>query len=71
MSTQYAYHYAIIDLTTGMCIEVRDTTDYCDPEEYPEYIPIDEPNGEYLLKYYHNGTWYLDANFTQVWDPNA
>lgn len=70
MSVNYAYYYAIIDLETGECLEVQDTTDYVDPNEYPEYIPIDEPNGEYLFKYYIDGAWYEDAEGTIPWSPN-
>lgn len=63
---RYAYYYAVIRLDTGLCIEVADTTNYYDPEEYPQYIPIPEYNRAYLLKYYNqaDGKWYTDAAFT-------
>ena len=63
---RYDYYYAIIDLYTGMCRSIQDTTDYVDISEYPEYIPIPEYNRAYLLKYYNrtNGKWYVDSAFT-------
>lgn len=65
---RYGYYYAIIVLETGKCIEVRDTTNYYDPSEYPEYIPIPEPSMAYILKYYNraDGKWYTDAQFTTL-----
>lgn len=66
MATNYAYAYAIIDLDTGMCIGVQDTTDYMDPNEYPEYIAIPEYNEDYMENYYNraDGNWYTDPEFT-------
>lgn len=66
MAMNYAYFYARIILSTGMCVEVIDTTNYHDPAEYPEYIAIPEANRAYLLKYYNqaDGKWYTDAAFT-------
>lgn len=63
---RYQYYYAIIDLETGECVEVQDTTDYIDPNEYPEYIRISELNWGYLGNYYNreNGNWYTDPDFT-------
>lgn len=75
MATNYDYYYAIIDLDSGMCVEVIDTTNYYNRADY---VPIDEPNGEYLLKYYYpipqsagdfNGEFYWDADHTQVFEP--
>jgi hypothetical protein len=62
----YAYFYAVIMLDTGLCIEVKDTTLYYDPEEYPDHIAIPEHSEVYLLKYYNqaDGKWYTDAAFT-------
>ena len=63
---RYAYVYAVIDLDTGMCFMVEDTTNYMDPVEYPDYIEIPEYNEEYLMKYYNraDGNWYTDPEFT-------
>ena len=66
---RYQYCYARIDLSTGMCVEVIDTTLEHPSDEYPDYIPIPEYNGEYLMKYYINGSWYSDAAGTQPWSP--
>lgn len=75
MAVNYAYYYAIIDLNSGLCIEVTDTTNYYNRADY---IPIDEPNGEYLLKYYYpipqtagdfNGKWYTTADHSTEWVP--
>ena len=49
MGMNYAYYYAVIDLTTGMCVGVRDTSSVYN---FADHIPIDDPNGEYLFKYY-------------------
>lgn len=78
MATNYAYAYAIIDLNTGMCFQVNDTTNY---SLRRDYIPIPEYNGDYGLKYYYpipesvsseddfKGEWYVDAAHTIKWEP--
>ena len=45
-----------------------DTTDYYDPEEWPDWISIPEYNRAYLMKYYNraDGKWYTDASFTTL-----
>ena len=72
---RYGFKYALIR-EDGLCIEVRDTTDYCLD---PLYVPIKDVSLSYLLKYYHpipdsstltsfddfQGKWYYDAEFTQ------
>jgi hypothetical protein len=62
----YEYYYAHINVETGLCIGIQDTSTYMDPEEYPEYVSIPEYNRAYLLKYYNraDGKWYTDAAFT-------
>lgn len=65
MSKLYAYNYAEIDPETGMCIGVM-TTDYPD-DETPNLVEIPVLDGEYLLKYYINGSWYEDAEGTIPW----
>lgn len=69
---RYGYYYAIIRLDTGLCIEVKDTTNYYDPAEYPEYIAIPEYNEAYLMKYYNQADqkWYLDSAFSTEWTPS-
>ena len=69
MALSYAYYYAIIELDTGMCVEVQDTSDYIDPNQYPEYIAIEEYDEELVFKYYHNGRWYYDDNFQNEYIP--
>lgn len=68
---RYQYIYAIIEPSLGdMCVEVRDTTNNC--SDYPNYIPINPYNENYICKYYNreNGKWYVDAAKTQEWIPN-
>lgn len=77
MSINYAYHYAVIE-SNGWCVEVQDTTNYI---LRPDYVPIPDDNGDYLMKYYYpipetvtsfddfQGKWYIDANHTTEWIP--
>lgn len=66
MSINFAYHFALIDPETNMCIQVITTSD---PEEgsYPNTVAIPVYDEEYLLKYYLNGSWYEDAEGTIPW----
>lgn len=64
MALQYAYNYAEIDLTTGMCIGVVTRT-Y--ETNQPHMISIPVYDEEYCLKYYINGAWYEDAAGTIPW----
>lgn len=69
---RYGYKYAIV-MENGMCIEVRDSTDFILD---PLYVPIEDNTLPYLLKYYHpipesvtsfsdfQGKWYTDSTFT-------
>ena len=59
MAINYAYNYAQIDLTTGMCIGVQTTTVDCSGSANMIEIPVYDP--EYICKYYINGAWYEDA----------
>lgn len=65
MAETYAYYYAEIDLETGECLGVRDTTADCSGN--PELIPIPVYDEEYLFKFYINGNWYEDAEGTIPW----
>nr|DAH21778.1 MAG TPA: hypothetical protein [Caudoviricetes sp.] len=77
MAENYAYAYAIINLTTGKCFQVDDTTDYIVDDQY---VPISEYNGNYLFKYYYpipsgvtsfddfTGQWYYDEAHTRVFN---
>lgn len=64
MSQNYAYNYAILDLSTGMCMEVRSCTYEIND---PSCIEIPVYDEEYILKYYINGRWYEDAAGTIPW----
>lgn len=72
MSMQYGYKYARIR-EDGLCIGTSDTTNYILDRFY---VPIEDDDLPYLMKYYHpipdevtdffdfNGKWYADAAFT-------
>lgn len=64
MAVNYAYNYAEIDLSTGMCIGVHSMTGPSDADFLVEIPVLDT---EYLLKYYINGSWYEDAAGTIPW----
>ena len=79
MAVEYAYTYALINLTTGECFQVDDSTNYIINRKY---VPIPEYNENYLLKYYYplppesvssfsdfTGEWYVDAAHTTKWNP--
>ena len=68
MSMTLEYNYAQIDLATGECIGCF-TSSYQIPLD--DYIEIPYHTGLYTGKYYNiNGDqmWYLDAEFTQLWE---
>lgn len=67
MAMTYAYNYAQIDLTTGMCIGVQTTSMQLDLNEYPDFVEIPVYDEDYCLKYYINGNWYEDAEGTIPW----
>lgn len=78
MATNYAYYYAILDASTGMCIQIDDTSSYYLD---PLFVPINVIDLNYLLKYYYpipetvesfddfQGQWYSDAAHTIPWSP--
>lgn len=74
MALNYAYHYANVRLSDGLCLGTQDTSDYILD---PTFIPIDDAhNNPYLLKYYwplpetvtsfddFQGSWWIDAAHT-------
>ena len=70
MALNLAYHFAEIDPATGMCIGVLTTSDAS--LEGPTglgtiHVAIPVYDGEYLLKYYLNGSWYEDPEGTIPW----
>lgn len=78
MAANYAYKYAIIDLSVGFCVEVQDTSNYI---LRPTFVPVETADFGYLMKYYHplpetvtsfddfQGQWYEDAAHTIPWNP--
>jgi hypothetical protein len=78
MATNYAYYYAQLDLETGMCVGVSDTSNYI---LAPGYVPIETYTLNYFMKYYYpipetvesfddfQGQWYSDAAHTIPWNP--
>lgn len=69
MGQLYAYNYAIIDLTSGWCLQVRTTTLEINDPDFIE-IPVYDEN--YVFKYYNqvDGNWYEDAEFTIPWQSD-
>ena len=65
MSMNYAYNYAEIDPTTGMCIGMFSTTAEQTESDIIVAIPVNDP--EYICKYYINGNWYEDAEGSIPW----
>jgi hypothetical protein len=66
MAQNYAYAYAQIDLTTGMCLGVSSCST---PLNDPAFIEIPTYDEGYVFKYYINGTWYEDAAGTIPYIP--
>lgn len=65
MSTRrLQYNYATIDLETGECIACAT---YSYEINNPAYIAIPRAYDVYVGKYYHEGAWYEDAEFTIPW----
>lgn len=58
------YNYANIILETGECVG-------CGTYSYeinsPAFIRIESTSSQYIGKYYHDGAWYEDAEFTIPW----
>ena len=65
MAINYAYNYAEIDWSTGLCLGVYTTT--YENTENPNWVEIPVYDQEYCLKYYINGNWYEDAEGTIPW----
>lgn len=64
MSVNLQYNYADIIVETGLCVGCGT---YSYEIDYPGYILVPEASSEYVGKYYHNGSWYEDAEFTIPW----
>ena len=65
MAVNLAYNYAVINLSTNMCVTVETTSGEVTGD--PRYVEIPVYDPEYLFKYYINGAWYEDAAGTIPW----
>lgn len=75
---RYAYKYARIRLSDGLCVGMSDTTDYILD---PAYVPIENYYADYILKYYYpipttvtsfddfQGKWYTSSTHETEWIP--
>lgn len=73
MAINYAYYFAEIQDSDGMCVGVLDTTN--PDNEGPTlvgttYVRIPVCDPEYCFKYYLNGNWYEDAEGTIPWQSS-
>lgn len=68
MAVQYYYNFAMIDASTGMCLQVITTSD--DYTGEPNWVEIPVYDEEYLFKFYLNGNWYEDAEGTIPWQSS-
>ena len=62
------YNYAQIRLETGLCVSCI-TTSY--EINHPEWIAVPTALSAYIGKYYKDGSWYEDAEFTIPWSPES
>lgn len=67
MSQNFAFHYATLDLSTGMCVQVETTSMQLDLTQYPDMVELPVYDEEYICKYYINGSWYEDPEGTIPW----
>lgn len=58
------YNYAGIILETGECVSCMT---YSYEINDPAFIPVPKAYNDYIGKYYHDGSWYADAEFTIPW----
>ena len=70
MAMNYAYNYAEVQDSDGLCLGVLSTSDpnQAGPTSMGTMyvsIPVNDP--EYIFKYYINGNWYEDAEGTIPW----
>lgn len=74
----YAFKYAVIQLSDGMCRGVADDSAYILD---PTHVPIEDDTLAYYRKYYHpipetvtshddfQGKWYTDNTYQTEWTP--
>lgn len=65
MSMALEFFYAIIDVSTGRCGGVI-TSSY--EVNHPSYVLISSLSDDYYGKYYKEGFWYEDSEFTVLAD---
>lgn len=67
MSMNLQYNYASINVETGECTGCM-TFSY--EVNHPVWIAVPVATDDYIGKYYNvaDGLWYLDAEFTQLWE---
>lgn len=70
MSMNYAYNYAEVQDSDGLCVGFISTSDpnQAGPTGHDTTyvsVPVNDP--EYIMKYYINGNWYEDAEGTIPW----
>lgn len=70
MSMTYAYNYAEVQDSDGLCVGFISTSDpnQAGPTGHDTtyvLVPVNDP--EYIFKYYINGNWYEDAEGTIPW----
>lgn len=70
MSQNLEFIYAVIDISTGLCLAVCTATSQATGENF---ILIPHYDESYEGKYYDRETesWFYDAGFTQPFDPEA
>ena len=61
MSMTLEYNYAVIDVSTGRCGGCI-TSSYA--VNHPSYIEVPVHSDDYYGKYYKEGLWYEDSEFT-------
>lgn len=68
MAVSYAYNYAEIDPSTGMCVGIYSASVQ---SSNPYWVEIPTDDDEYFMKYYsfETGKWYYDAEMTQEYIP--
>ncbi len=66
MERRLQYNYAGIELSTGRCHSCMTTSYEIDD---PAWIAVPKYSEQYVGKYYHDGNWYSDAEFTTPWTP--
>lgn len=58
------YNYATINVNTGLC---TGCSTYSYEINNPAFVQVPKLSSAYIGKYYHDGNWYEDAEFTIPW----